>query len=127
MDGDGRSDLLEVETRYFKGPCRLEASGLPLHDDNQPIVTERIYLAKDNEDLLYNEITIIDRALTRPWMVMKKLVRDRNVKWFEDARTENNHHVVIGKERYFINGDGLLMPVKKNQEPLDLRYFKQSQ
>src|SRR5437879_2699677 len=43
-DGDGRYDLLEVETRNLKGPRRLEASGLPLHDDNQSIIKERIYL-----------------------------------------------------------------------------------
>jgi len=29
-DGDGRYDLLEVETRYFKGPRAFDASGLPL-------------------------------------------------------------------------------------------------
>src|SRR5207302_3923874 len=35
-DGDGVSDVLEVETRGpFKGPRAYDASGLPLHFDNQ--------------------------------------------------------------------------------------------
>src|SRR5882757_588819 len=35
-DGDGRYDVLEVETRGpFRGPRAYDASGLPLHFDNQ--------------------------------------------------------------------------------------------
>jgi hypothetical protein len=34
--------------------------------------------------------------------------------------------VVIGKENYFLPGDVFLMPTKKDQPPLDLRYFKQT-
>ena len=45
-DGDGRYDVLEVETRGFRGPRAFDASGLPLHEDNQTIVKERIYLDK---------------------------------------------------------------------------------
>jgi hypothetical protein len=33
-------------------------------------------------------------------------------------------HVAIGKEAYFLSAEGLLMPVRKGQEPPDLRYFK---
>ena len=43
-DGDDRYDVLEIETRNFKGPRNLEATGLPLHRDNQTIVKERIRL-----------------------------------------------------------------------------------
>src|SRR5579863_2397557 len=42
-DGDGLYDVLEVETRSFKGPRVYDASGLPLHFDNQSIFKERIY------------------------------------------------------------------------------------
>jgi hypothetical protein len=35
QDGDGRYDLLEVETRDFKGPRNMEPSGLPLHADHR--------------------------------------------------------------------------------------------
>jgi hypothetical protein len=37
QDGSGQYDLLEVETRGFKGPRAYDASGLPLHFDNQSI------------------------------------------------------------------------------------------
>jgi hypothetical protein len=70
-DGDGRFDTLEVETRNFKGLRTYENSGLPLHPDNEGIIKERIYLDKDNPDLLHDEITSIDHALTRPWTVTK--------------------------------------------------------
>jgi hypothetical protein len=38
--------------------------------------------------------------------------------------TENNVHVAVGKEEYFLSADGLLMPARKGQAPPDLRYFK---
>ena len=34
--------------------------------------------------------------------------------------------LAIGKESYFLSGDGLLMPVRQGQAPPDLRYFKKS-
>jgi hypothetical protein len=42
-----------------------------------------------------------------------------------DNCTEDNHHVIIGKEDYFVGGDGYLMPSRKDQAPPDVRYFKQ--
>ena len=39
---------------------------------------------------------------------------------------ENNPHVVIGKDNYYLSADGLLMPARKDQAPPDLRYFKPS-
>jgi hypothetical protein len=124
--GEGRFNLLEIETRYMKGPRTFEASGLPLHEDNQTVVKERIFLDKAKPDLLYDEITTIDHALTRPWTVTKSYRRERNPIWFPNECAEDNHHVTIGKEDYFINADGLLMPAKKDQPPPDLRYFRQS-
>jgi hypothetical protein len=126
QDGDGRYDLLEVETRNFKGPRTLEASGLPLHADNQTIVKERIYLDKTNKDVMRNEITVIDHAFTGPWTVVKTYLRVPNDQWYEDNCSENNNHIIIGKENYFLSGDGYLMPARKDQAPPDLRYFKQT-
>jgi hypothetical protein len=126
-DGDGRYDLLEVETRYMKGPRTFEGTGLPLHKDNQTVVKERIYLDKANPDRLHDEITTVDNALTRPWTVTKIFRRERNPRWFENDCSEDNHHVSIGNEHYFLSADGHLMPAKKGQTPPDLKYFKQSQ
>ena len=125
-DGDGRYDVLEVETRNFKGPRNYEPAGIPLHEDNQSIVKERLYLDKANKDVLKNEITVFDHALTRPWTVVKNYRRERDVEWYEDLCSENNNHVVIGKENYMLSADGYLMPAKKDQPPPDLRYFRQS-
>src|SRR5207248_9355185 len=75
-DGDGKYDLLEVETRNFKGPRVYDESGLTLHPDNESVVKERIYLDKADRNLLRNELTVTDNALTRPWAVMKSYTRE---------------------------------------------------
>jgi hypothetical protein len=43
----------------------------------------------------------------------------------EDICAENNVHVGIANEAYYLSADGRLMPAKKNQAPPDRRYFKQ--
>jgi hypothetical protein len=127
-DGDGRYDVLEVESRGFKGPRAYDASGLPLHEDNESVFRERIWLDKADPRLLHDEITTIDRALTRPWIVTKNYVRNPDPKpvWREWICGENNPHVVIGKDNYFLSADGLLMPARKSQPPPDLRYFNRT-
>jgi hypothetical protein len=126
-DGDGRYDVLEVETRHLKGPRVYDASGLPFHADNGTIVKERFFLDQSNHNVLYNQITTIDNALTRPWTVLKTYLRNPNPHpvWYEYVCAEANPHIVIGKENYFRGADGVLMPAKKDQPPPDLRYFKQ--
>jgi hypothetical protein len=124
-DGDGRYDLLEVESRGFKSPRTFEGSGLPLHEDGQSVITERIYLDKADSNLLHDEVTVIDHALTRPWTVTRHYQRDLGGEWdFVDC-AENNPHVVIGGETYMMSADGFLMPTKTGQKPPDLRYFSE--
>ena len=125
-DGDGRFDTLEVESRGFKGPRHYDAAGLPLHHDNQSIFRERISLDKANPELMYNEITVIDHALTRPWTVKRTYVRNPEPRpdWGEFICAEGNGFVQIGGENYFLSADGLLMPTRKGQHPPDDRYFK---
>jgi hypothetical protein len=127
-DGDGRYDVLEAETRYFKGPRAFDASGLPMHYDNQSVFKERFYLDKADANLLHDEITVIDHALTRPWTVDKKYVRNTSPhpKWIEHICAENNAQIKIGNEHYFLSADGRLMPTRKDQPPPDLTYFKPS-
>ena len=124
-DGDGRYDVLEIETRGFKGPRSYEATGIPLHEDSESVIKERIYVDKSDADTLHDEITVIDHALTRPWAVDKRYKRDHNPIWFQNNCSEDNRHVFIGNEHYVISGDDFLMPAKKDQAPPDLRYFKQ--
>ena len=60
------------------GPRAYDASGIPLHDDNQTIVKERLYLDKNDPNMLRDEVTVFDHALTRPWAVVKSYRRLTN-------------------------------------------------
>jgi len=124
-DGDGKFDTLEVETRSFKGPRAYDATGLPLHADNESIIKERIHLDKNNPNILVDEITTIDNALTRPWTAIKTYRRN-DVKypvWPETVCGSDNAQVEIGGQNYMFSADGLLMPTRKGQKPPDARYF----
>ena len=82
----------------------------------------------DKEGLLHNVITVFDHALTRPWTA-DKVLRRSNRKypdWNRTSCVEGNNYLFIGTEFYYLSGDGMLMPLKKNQAPPDLRYFKQT-
>jgi len=123
-DGDGKYDTLEVETRHTKGPRQMENSGIPLHADNKTVVKEKLYLNKNNPNILHDEITTFDNAFTRPWSVLKSMARLKG-ELGEDNCSENNAQVRIGSEVYYMSQDGFLMPAKKGQMPPDLKYFMQ--
>jgi hypothetical protein len=128
QDGAGRYNVLEVETRGFKGPRVFDPTGLPLHHDNQSVFKERIHLDEVDPNILHDEITVIDHALTRPWTVDKRYVRNSESRsdWPEFVCSENNAQVFIGQENYYLSADGLLMPARKDQGPPDLRYFNRT-
>jgi hypothetical protein len=127
--GEGRYDVLEVETRGFKGPRAFDSSGIPLHHDNQTVVKERIYLDGSDRNVFHDQVTVLDHALTRPWTVIKTYRREPVAQpyWREVSCSENNNHLEIGKEAYMLSADGYLMPTKKDQPPPNLRYFKPTQ
>ena len=125
-DEDGRYDVLEIETRGMKGPRLFDGSGIPLHGDNETVVKERMFLDKSDPNILHDEITTFDHALTHPWRVTRSYRRKHNPTWIEDVCAENNNYVFVGKESYFLSSDGYLMPTRKDQAPPDLRYFDQS-
>ena len=125
-DGDGVYDVLEVETRGpFKGPRAYDATGIPLHFDNQSVFKERIFRDKSDPKILHDLITVNDHALTRPWVVDKKYTNNPRHRWTESSCIETNSMVAIGRQSYFMSADGMLMPVRKDQPPPDLRYFGQ--
>jgi len=125
-DSDGRYDTLEVETRHLRGPRVWDQSGMPMGNDNATVIKERIYLDKSDPGTLRVEMTTTDSSLTRPWTVMKTFKRQATVWWTEDNCPEGQAHVTIGKEVYFQSGDGTIMPMKKDQPPPDLKYFKRN-
>jgi hypothetical protein len=119
---DGRR-VLEAETRGLKGPRTLDADGLTLHSDNRTIVKERFFLDTKDRNVLHDEITTVDNALTRPWTITRDYNREPHPLWPEFLCTEANNHISIGGQFYFRSGDGYLMPAYKNQPPPDLRNF----
>ena len=128
-DGDGVYDVLEVETRGpFKGTRTYDATGLPLHFDNDSTFKERIFLDKNDPNILHDVITVFDRALTRPWTVDKTYRRSptKYPNWSRFSCLEGTGYVTIGKEFYLLSWDGYLMPLKKGQLPPDTRYFPET-
>ncbi|HLH96416.1 MAG TPA: hypothetical protein VKW08_14975 [Xanthobacteraceae bacterium] len=127
VDADGARPSLEVETRFFRGPRAYDASGLPLARDNQSIIKERFHLDAADRNTLYDDITVVDHALTRPWTLTRKTIRDANPRpaWRTEECPADNSWVRIGKDAYYMSADGYLMPTRKDQPPPDLKYFKQ--
>jgi hypothetical protein len=125
-DRNGRYGALEVETRGFRGPRTLDASGLPLHPDNQTIVKERFYLDSANPNRLHDRITTIDHAYAQPWTVIRDYNREDHLPAVETNCAGDNHYIIVNKETYFISVDGYLMPTKKNQPAPDLKNFAAS-
>jgi hypothetical protein len=100
-DGSGTYSVLETETRGpFKGPRAFDATGLPLAFDNQSIFKERFHLDRANPDLMHDEITTIDHALTRPWSADKTFRRNPNPypAFSRVTCMEGSVDIVIGKE-----------------------------
>jgi hypothetical protein len=126
-DGDGKYDALEVETRLLRGPRAYEVTGIPFHEDNQTVIKERFFLDKNDKNTLYDDITVIDNALTRPWGKVQKAVRKPNNTrpvWLLETCPEDNVWVKVGDEAYVKNlTNGKLMPAYKDQPPPDLSYF----
>jgi hypothetical protein len=122
-DHDGGFDALLVETRAIKGPRSYDSSGMPFHRDGQTVIKERIYLDKADAGVVHDEITTIDHALTRPWTVTRSYHRVQKEDWIEVNCAEDNHQVRIGGERYYVSGDGNLMPTRADQPAPDLRAF----
>ena len=104
----------------------FDSSGIPFHPDGQTVVKEQIYLDKTNPDILYDQITVYDNALTRPWTVTKSMRREREPVWVETVCNEDNLQVNIENEHYMLNSARELMPAKKDQRPPNLKHFNQA-
>ncbi|PCJ42873.1 MAG: hypothetical protein COA71_05100 [SAR86 cluster bacterium] len=116
-DGDGIFDMLAIETRGLKGPRAFDSTAAPLHPNDQTLVLEELRLTDDMT--MQNTITTIDDALTGPWIVNQVYERQlEDIIWAEYACAENNRHLKLGDEWYFINGDGTLAPTRAGQPGL---------
>jgi hypothetical protein len=123
-EGEDHHEVLAVETRAIKSPRAYDSSGIPFHADGQTVVMERMYLDPAKPDVLYDDMTVLDHALTRPWSVRRTYRREPNPTWLETICGEVEPQAKIGSEDYYVTADGLLMPTRKDQPPPDLRNFK---
>jgi hypothetical protein len=103
LDGDRRYDTLEVGTRGIIRTRVYDSDGAPFHPDNATVVKERVSLDQDDRNILRNEITTIDNALTRPWTVTRSYQRDRDSQSREYVCAVSSQHVVIEHEDYLIS------------------------
>ena len=124
-DGDGKFDVLEVETRDFKGPRAFDLSGIPLHEDNETVVKERIYLDKaDHESPARRDHRHRPRADA-------SVDGDEELSAVGAGACPSGRNTVrrsaatmrIGNETYLVSKEGYLMPAKKGQKPPKLQYF----
>ena len=93
------------------------------------VVTEKLYTDKADPNVLHDEITTIDHALTRPWTVTRSYRRDprqTQPDWQEVLCKPDAGRVLVGDHYYRVRPEGLLMPAIKGQQPPDLKYFKTS-
>jgi len=112
-DNDGTYDTLEVETRYMQGrACSTRpASAAQGQSDGR----QRESLSRQGrQDILRNEITTIDNALTKPWTVNRFYRRVVNNPIYEEYNcTEDNRWITIGDKLYLLDGEGYVMPIQK--------------
>jgi hypothetical protein len=119
-DGDGIYDMLEVETRAMKGPRSFDSTAVVLHDNNETTVLEEF--RRIDANTLENTIITIDDALTGPWTVQRRYSHmpfSDAVLWVEYVCAENNRHIKLGDEWYFLNTEeGTLDPTREGQSRL---------
>ncbi len=91
------------------------------------MITEKIYADRADPEILRDEITTVDHALTRPWTVTRSYRRagqEQLLDWSEHLCLEDQSRVVIAGQIYKLSAEGLLMPIRKGQKAPDLGFFK---
>jgi hypothetical protein len=117
QDDDGVYDVLSIETRGIKGPRSFDSTGVPLHENDATVVVEEIRLV--DADTLEDRITTIDDALIAPWTINQRYRRETgDWVWTEYVCAENNRHLKLGDEWYFVGTDGTLEPTRAGQPSL---------
>jgi hypothetical protein len=126
-DANGRYETLEIETRHIRGPKFWDQTGMPMADDDDAVVKERLHLDRADSNILVNEMTTIDNSLTRPWSAVKRYRRAKKVVWVDYSCVDGNPYLDIEGQTYMLGGDGKLMPTRKDQPPPSLERFHRKQ
>jgi hypothetical protein len=89
------------------------------HEDNQTVIKERFYLDRLDRNPLYDEITVIDHAMTRPYGKVEKAVRKQGPHPVAVGDPpQDNVWVKVGNEACVLNAtNGKLLPACKDQPP----------
>ena len=119
-------DMLEVETRHFKGPRAYDATGLPLHADNQTVVKERIYLDKADPNTPaqrdHRHRQCADAAVDGDQELQPRT--EPHPFWREYLCRRTTITSPSARRAISSAPTAILMPAKKDQPPPDLRYFE---
>ena len=101
-DGDGKYDVLEVETRGFKGPRTFDADGIPLHR-RQPDRGQGAHLSRQGQSR--TSCTTRSRPSTMrspvPGRSRADYNRERDAEWTEYLCAEDNHQVTHRQGIYY--------------------------
>jgi hypothetical protein len=101
--------VLAVETRFLKLPRSYDISGIPFHGDGRTVIKKRIYLDNTDPNALYDEITVLDDALTRPCPKTQKATRNPN------PRPVSSTDVCSGKQYAYPHRERKLFPQRGQQ------------
>jgi hypothetical protein len=116
-DDDGVYDMLSIETRAMKNPRSFDSRGVPLHENAGTVIMEEI--RRIDAETLEDRITTIDDALTKPWTIHQRYsLQTDDVVWTEYVCAENNRHLLLGDEWYFVDDEGNLQPTRDGQPAL---------
>jgi len=98
---------------------------MPLLADSETVVKEKLYLDKNDPDILRNETPLI--TITR-WPCRGQCRgfyrRDHNPIYEEYPCTEDNRWIAIGGELYLADGEGYLMSIRKDQSAPHPKYLQ---
>ena len=126
-NGDGKYDVLEVETRGFKGPRIIDIDRHPAarrqSDRDQGAHPPRPGQPRHPAGRDHHHRQCPDEALDGDAQVQARASKDR----LDGIRLPRAQHtiVILREQTYFIREDGFLMPSGRDQPPPDLKYFKE--
>ena len=114
QDGDGRYDVLEVETRGCKGPRAFDAerhAAAPRQPRPSSRSASTSTRPTERPARRHHDLDMRSRVPGRSTRIRRNPTQ-RPV-WREEICAEGNPHVEIDGEVYFLSADGQLMPQRK--------------
>ena len=89
--GSGRYEVLALETRGLRARASSRGAASRSITTIRPSFMNGSRSTARMRNVLHDEITIVDHALTHPWTVTRSYRRLPNPTWIEDVCAENNN------------------------------------